>query len=215
MTTPLMDFAHRWVAPGVVRWMRPIVEGADYVPRAGPVVLAANHRSNLDIVLLAAVSPRAVNYLGKRELAQQTGIGPVLVQLGMVPVDRGRGDRAAFDQIAAVLRAGDVVGIFPEGTRSPDGAMHRFRSGAARLAAQAQAPVVPVGFVGTEGWWPRRQKPQARRPDVGEISVQFGPPIDPPADEPRERRRFTAELQAAVGERTDQEYVDTFAPVSG
>jgi 1-acyl-sn-glycerol-3-phosphate acyltransferase len=209
-----MDFAHRWLAAGVVRWIRPIVEGSDYVPGAGPLILAANHRSNLDIVLLAAVSPRPVNYLGKRELAQQHGIGPLLVQLGMVPVDRGHGDRNALGQITDVLANGDVVGIFPEGTRSPDGALHRFRSGAARLAAKARAPVVPVGFTGTEGWWPRRDKPQARRPEIGEIAVRFGPPMDPPPDEPRPRRRFSAELEEAVAARTDQARDDTFAPVS-
>lgn len=210
-----MQFAHTAVAPGVVRWMRPTVEGTGYVPMAGPVILASNHRSNLDIVLLAAVSPRPVNYLGKRELAEQNRIGPVLVQLGMVPVDRGRGDRGALDQIAAVLRAGDVVGIFPEGTRSPDGAMHRFRSGAARLAAQTQAPVVPVGVTGTEGWWPRHQKPQIRRrPEPHEITMRFAPPLDPPSDDPRERREFTAALHEAVSARTDQPQSDTFAPIS-
>lgn len=211
-----MQFAHRVVAPGVVRWMRPLVEGTGHVPMSGPVILASNHRSNLDIVLLGAVSPRPVNYLGKRELAEQNRIGPVLVQLGMVPVDRGRGDRGALEQIAAVLRAGDVVGIFPEGTRTPDGALHRFRSGAARLAAQTQAPVVPVGVTGTEGWWPRHQKPQTRRrPQRHEITMRFGPPLDPPSDDPRERRAFTAALHEAVSARTDQPQIDTFAPISG
>jgi 1-acyl-sn-glycerol-3-phosphate acyltransferase len=193
--------------------MRPVVEGTGHVPGAGPVVLASNHLSNLDIVLLAAVSPRPVNYLGKRELAEQTAIGPLLVQLGMVAVDRGSGDRDALGQIAAVLRAGEVVGIFPEGTRSPDGALHRFRSGAGRLAALSQAPVVPVAFTGTADWWPRRQKPQARRPEPGEITVRFGPPMDPPPDEPRARREFTAELEEAVAARTDQPRTSQFAPI--
>lgn len=214
MTTTLLRGAHRTVGPALLRFFRPIVEGTDHVPGAGPVILAANHRSNLDIVLLGAASPRPVNFLGKRELAEQPLIGRLLVDLGMVPVDRGRGDRDALGQIAAVLRAGEVVGIFPEGTRSPDGAMHRFRSGAARLAAQAQAPVVPVGFVGTSGWWPRREKPQRRRPAPGEIVVRFGPPLAPPPDEPKARRLFTAALQDAVAARTDQERVDTFAKIS-
>lgn len=214
MTTALLRVAHRTVGPAIERFMRPVVEGTGHVPGAGPVILAANHRSNLDIVLLGATSPRPVNFLGKRELAEQPLLGPLLVQLGMVPVDRGRGDRDALGQIAAVLRSGEIVGIFPEGTRSPDGALHRFRSGAARLAAQAQAPVVPVGFVGTAGWWPRRAKPQARRPAPGEIVVRFGPPLAPPRDEPKARRLFTAALEEAVAARTDQERVDTFAPIT-
>lgn len=213
MATPVLRFARAFVGPVLLRWLRPTIEGRDQVPGAGGVILAPNHRSNLDIVLTQAISPRPVAFLGKQELAQQRGLGPLLLQLGLVPVDRGTGDLNALGAIAQVLIDGNVVGVFPEGTRSPDGRLHRFRSGVARLAAQAQVPVVPMGMMGTAELWPRGQTAPRRRPAGGEIAVRFGAPLEPPGQTPKQRREFTSALEDAVAALSGQARAGKFAEI--
>ena len=209
-----MTLAHRLAAPPVLRLLRPLVHGAAHLPERGGVLLAANHLSNLDNYLLSAVTPRPVWYLGKRELARGL-FGAFNVRMGMVPVDRGSGDRGAIDRLVELLRTGEAVAVFPEGTRSPTGELFRFRSGIARIARAAGVAVVPVGLRGTERVWPRGGWPRPRRPVRGLLEVRFGAALDPPAaDGGRARRQWTEALRANVAALSGQATADTFAPVA-
>jgi 1-acyl-sn-glycerol-3-phosphate acyltransferase len=213
MATTAMRVANRVAAPVVRRLLRPEVTGADALPPHGGAMLAVNHVSNLDNYLLSAVTPRPVWYLGKRELAQGL-VGAFNVAMGMVPVDRGGADLSALRRIAGLLRAGELVAVFPEGTRSPDGALFRFRSGVARIAHLAGVPTFPVGLRGTATVWPRGRGPQLRRPARGTLAVRFGDPVPPPAAAGgRERRAWTEALRRRVGELSGQPLAGAFAPV--
>jgi 1-acyl-sn-glycerol-3-phosphate acyltransferase len=205
--------AHWVLGPPILGWTRTTVSGAGYVPREGGVLLAANHRSFLDHFVLGLASPRAPRFLGKRELGRGL-LGLVNVRIGgMVPVDRGRADLAAVDTVVALLQAGEVVAVFPEGTRSPTGELHRFRSGLGRIAAAARAPTVHAALVGTAEVWPLGAKLPKRRPPRGLVQVRFAPPVAPPTSDARSRRAFTAAVHAAIAERCEQPLADRFAPI--
>ncbi|MGH8907506.1 MAG: lysophospholipid acyltransferase family protein [Egibacteraceae bacterium] len=207
-----MRLTHRWFAPPVLRRLGAEVTGRDHVPSSGGVLIAANHRSFLDHYLLNAASPRVLWFLGKAELDR--GLAGCFHKLmGMIPVERGTADLQALELVAGVLRAGEAVAMFPEGTRSPTGELFRFRSGLARLAAAVHVPVVPVGLVGTAEVWPRGQRPSWRRPRPGLLQVHFGQAIPPPGPLPRDRRQLTACVYEQVAQLCGQPRADGFAPV--
>jgi 1-acyl-sn-glycerol-3-phosphate acyltransferase len=136
------------------------IVGAERVPASGPVILVANHESMFDPWLLALVTPRLVHYMAKAELWRYRPVGRVLESFGAFPVERGTGDATAISKAATLLRDGQVLGMFPQGTskRRPSRPYHR---GAARLALATGAPVVPVCLVGTRGFpHPGRQPAQ-------------------------------------------------------
>ena len=161
------------------------VEGQEHLPSEGPVVLAANHMSLLDIPLIAMSTRRHISFVARRSLAHSRPMAFLLDQCGAVLVDRGAADRRALSEMIAHLEAGDALAVFPEGTRSTDGHIGPFLAGALVAARRASAPIVPIGIQGTFEVWPRG----ARLPRANRVSLCFGAPIGAREPEALERVR--------------------------
>ena len=212
--TTAMRIAHRLAGPSLLSYVRCEVTGQEHVPGTGGVILAANHRSFFDHFTLAAASPRPMRFLGKVELASGP-FGGFNRSMGMIPVERGSADLDALQVVSDALLQGAVVGIFPEGTRSPTGELFKFRSGMGRVAAAAGVPVVPVGLRGMAHVWPRGQTlPSFRRQPAGRLSIRFGAPLVLQDDSSRSRRSMTAEVFERVAELCGQQAADGFAPIN-
>ncbi len=170
------------------------IEGAiDEIPRTGPLIIAANHASNLDAPVLGAwLIPRLgrrIHWLGKRELFAWPIVGWVAANGGVHPVDRDSADVEAFRLASRILDAGHILFVFPEGTRSPDGALQEARDGVALLALRTGAPIVPIGIGGTSRVWPKGQ----RLPHPGgHVVVRVGSPFRPADELPAGTDRRTA-----------------------
>ena len=197
------------------------VEGLENVPRSGGFVIASNHRSFIDSVVIPVVLPRRVAFLAKAEYFEGRGVRGVLSRLwfrglGAVPVRRGsHGEAMASLQVALqVIRDGDGFGIYPEGTRSRDGRLYRGRTGVAWLALASGAPVVPVGLVGTD----RVQPVGARLPRIAPVHVRIGQAITPDAYQHlpagAARREMTDDVMAAIASLSGQEVAPGYAPTS-
>jgi 1-acyl-sn-glycerol-3-phosphate acyltransferase len=160
------------------------IEGAvDELPRQGPLIIASNHASNLDVPVIGAwlipLLERRIHWLGKKELFDWPIIGWVAAHGGVHPVERGVADVEAFRLAQRILDDGHVLFVFPEGTRSPDGALQEARDGLALLALRTGARIVPVGISGSNRVWPKGQ----RLPHPGgRVTVRIGRPFRP-ADE--------------------------------
>lgn len=152
--------------------------GTEHLPLTGPCVIVANHQSYFDIPLVAASTRRHVCFVARDTLAKSRPIAFLIKYCGAVMVRRGAADRAAIREIVQHLERGDVVCIFPEGTRSPDGRLGAFQRGMALVARQAGAPVVPCGIRGTLAILPRG----ARFPRPARCSITYGPPLEPGPD---------------------------------
>lgn len=212
-TPSVYGVLHAVVPPLARAVWRPTITGLEHVPETGPVILASNHRSFADSVVIPVVVPRKVVFLAKSDYFTGTGVRGRLQRawfegLGMLPVDRDdtKAAMASLDVALDVLARGEAFGIYPEGTRSRDGRLHRGRTGAAHLALTAGVPVVPVGLRGTE----QLQPVGARWPRLARVSVAFGEPIDPRGRYDgvplgRARRLLTDEVMAAVQRLSGQE----------
>lgn len=207
------SMARRTLRPVLRTWLRLRVEGAHHVPEDGGVLLASTHQSHADSVAIGVAVTRPVHFLGDLRLTAWPVLGPLLPRLGMVPLRRGSADTAAIQVLTDLLEDGAAVAVYPEGSRSRDGRVHRLRSGVARLAAATQVPVVPTAVVGIFEVWPINQRPRLRG---GRVTVRFGPPVAPPVDTtPRARRVFTDQLHDALVELSGFERADDFSPIGG
>ncbi len=192
---------------------RPVVEGLENVPRKGGVILASNHLSFIDSVVIPLTAPRPISFLAKAEYFQGKGLRGRLLRslfkaINAVPVERGTVHlaQAALDAALEILQDDQAFGIYPEGTRSLDGRLYRGKTGVAWLALTAGVPVVPVALEGTELIQPvGRKLPRIRR-----VTVRFGEPLDfselhGQAGSAKVRRQVTDEVMRAVHELSGQE----------
>jgi 1-acyl-sn-glycerol-3-phosphate acyltransferase len=206
------------LAPALRAVYRPLVTGIGHVPTTGAVILAANHQSFVDEFFVPLGARRQVFYFAKAEYFTAPGVRGRAMSaffrgMGQVPVERRdlRSAAAVIDVGVGVLREGRALGIFPEGTRSSDGRLYKFRTGVARLALRSGAPVVPVGLVGTR----EVQPPGSRRWHRKPVEVHFGAPLDFGHLAAQERsarvlREVTEAIREGIQELSGQDYVDSF-----
>ena len=192
---------------------RVVAEGREHVPATGPVILASNHLSYLDHYVTGAVLDRQIYFISKAQHFDNAFQKWFFTNLGVIPLKRGEGDQVAFQRSLEVLREGKAFCIYPEGTRSTDGKLHRGRTGVARLALTTGAPVVPVACIDTEKVLPKgRNLPKLGIP----VTVRFGPPLAFPqfgpsdADDRKVTRDVTDEVMRSVQKLSGQEYVDEY-----
>jgi len=187
--------------------------GADNVPKSGPAIITPNHLSFIDPFFVALTSPRHMVFIGKAEYWDDWRTRVFFEMAGGIPVRREDGAQAqgSLQAGVAVLRTGGVLGIFPEGTRSPDGRLYKGKTGAARMALEVGCPVIPAGLTGTRELLPK----DAKVPNLGPtVSVKYGRPMRVPAEaqhDTRALREFTDELMHAIRELSGQVYRDRYA----
>jgi len=219
----LYEVAHAVVPPVAKLVWRPRIEGLHNIPESGPVIVASNHLSFADSMVIPIVVPRKVVFLAKEDYFTGTGVKGALVRgwfegIGMVPVDRDdtRSALASLDIALDVLGRGEAFGIYPEGARSRDGRLYRGRTGVAHLALTSGAPVVPVGLIGTE----RLQPVGATVPRLARVTIRFGTPIDvggrfDGVPLGRARREVTDEVMAAIHALSGQPLADGYNERNG
>ncbi len=198
---------------------RPWVEGAEHIPETGPAIFASNHLSFSDSIFLPLVVPRRMTFLAKSDYFTGEGIKGRLTAaffkgVGQLPVDRsgGRASEAALRSGLKVLGRGELLGLYPEGTRSPDGRLYKGKTGVARMALEAGVPVIPVAMIDTD----KAQPTGTKIPKLIRVGVRVGTPLDFSRYEGMEGDRFvlrsiTDEIMYALMELSGQEYVDMYA----
>ncbi|HEX5613964.1 MAG TPA: lysophospholipid acyltransferase family protein [Acidimicrobiia bacterium] len=191
------------------------VEGREHLPARGPIILAANHRSFMDSIFMPLVVRRRVTFVAKAEYFDDPKTAWFFRAVGQIPIRREGGDASerALASAMDVLEAGGVFAIYPEGTRTRDGYLHRGHTGVARLALRAGVPIVPVGMIGTDEIQPTDKKlPRFFR----RVTIRFGTPLDVArfaghSDDHRALRSLTDELMFEIQDLCGYEYVDTYA----
>jgi 1-acyl-sn-glycerol-3-phosphate acyltransferase len=205
----------RFLAPVVRRVWDIETQGYDRLPESGPAILCPNHVSFIDSAFLMLTVPRNISFVGKAEYMNSWKTRYLFPAMGMIPIDRAGGSksRAALETAAGVLRRGELFGIYPEGTRSRDGDLHKGRTGAARLAIEEGVPIYPVGIVGTAAIQP----PDAKFPKpFRSCSITIGRPVQPDryAASPERHRALRSmidEVMFEIREITKQQYVNSYA----
>jgi 1-acyl-sn-glycerol-3-phosphate acyltransferase len=205
-----------FLTPFLMLLFRPKVKGLRHVPGSGPVIIASNHLSFSDSIFMPLVVPRKVTFLAKSEYFTSPGPKGLLkkltfIALGQVPVDRsgGRRSEAALITGLKVLAEGKCLGIYPEGTRSPDGRLYKGRTGIARLAIESGAPIIPVAMFNTE----KIQPTGTVVPKVMRVEMIFGEPMyfEGDSTDLLHLRDVTDKIMNTIQELSGQEYVDTYA----
>ena len=210
---------HIVVGPWLRVLFRPWVEGLDHVPDKGAAILASNHLSFSDSFFLPLVVPRKITFLAKSDYFTGRGIKGLFTKaffagVGQVPVDRsgGRASEAALRTGLRILGEGDLLGIYPEGTRSPNGTLYRGKTGVARMAMEAGVPIIPVAMINTY----EIQPPGQVLPSIRRVGIRLGRPLEFSRYEGLENDRFvlrsvTDEVMYELMTLSGQEYVDMYA----
>ena len=212
-------FKYILLGPLLILFGRPKVEGAENIPNSGPAILASNHLAVMDSFYLPLVVRRRITFLAKSEYFTGTGLKGwfqrwFFTAVGQVPIDRTDADaaQAALDTAERLLRQGKLLGMYPEGTRSPDGRLYKGKTGLARLALHTGVPVIPVAMIGTDVVNP----PGTNMLRFGRVTVRFGKPMDFSRFEGMAGNRFieravTDEVIYELMGLSGQEYVDIYA----
>ncbi|WP_338016587.1 lysophospholipid acyltransferase family protein [Nesterenkonia muleiensis] len=207
------------VGPVVNTVFRPWTKGLDNIPAEGPAILASNHLSFSDSVFIPVAVPRPVRFLAKNDYWNRKGLYGMSSRwffnaTGQIPMDRS-GGRASQNSLAAgeeALRNGDLLGIYPEGTRSPDGRLYRGKLGMAKLALRTEVPVIPVALIGTDKVQPiGRNIPRVRR-----VGLIIGEPMVfeayyANAEDRFAQRAVTDEVMSQIMRLSGQRYADVYA----
>lgn len=209
-------FLKSFLTPILMLLFRPKVTGLRNVPNVGPVIIASNHLSFSDSIFMPLVVPRKVTFMAKSEYFTSPGIKGFIkkltfIALGQVPVDRsgGRRSEAAIKTGLRLLAEDNCIGIYPEGTRSPDGRLYKGRTGIARMAIDSGAPIVPVAMFNTAEIQPTGQiVPKVRR-----VEMVFGEPMTFTGDSSdlQHLRFVTDQIMQAIQKISHQEYVEMYA----
>jgi 1-acyl-sn-glycerol-3-phosphate acyltransferase len=198
---------------------RPQVEGRQHLSPRGAAIIASNHVSFSDSIFMPLMVKRKVTFVAKAEYFTGKGIKGLLTKMffvgaGTIPVDRsgGRAAQAAIETGLRILREGKLFGIYPEGTRSPDGRLHRGKTGVARLALEAGVPVIPVAMLNAD----EIQPPGKLIPKIKRVKIRFGPPLDfsryaGMAGDRFIERAVTDEIMYELMTLSGREYVDIYA----
>lgn len=212
-------FKYIFMGPPLSFLGRPKVEGLEYVPRSGAAILASNHLAVVDSFFLPLVVSRRITFLAKSEYFTDTGLKGAFKRwffgvAGQVPIDRTSADaaQAALDTAHRLLSEGKLLGMYPEGTRSPDGRLYKGKIGLARLALETGVPVIPVAMIGTDVVNP----PGSKMWRFGRVTVKFGKPMDFSRFDGLAGNRFIEravidEVMYELMNLSGQEYVDIYA----
>jgi 1-acyl-sn-glycerol-3-phosphate acyltransferase len=212
-------FKYLTLGPAIRLLGRPSIHGRDRLPKTGPAILASNHQAIADSLFLPLMVPRKVLFVTKLDAFSSGGVWGAITRwictvAGQIPIDRSnsRAARAALDTSERLLGEGNVLGIYPEGTRSPDGRVYRGKTGVVRIAAASGAPVVPVGIVGTRDVNPIGSAIWR----FGKVRVVLGEPMDfsdlrDQLNDARALRKAADELMHVIAELAGKEYVDVYA----
>ena len=216
----MLYWVFKWVmfSPLVRLLFRPWVEGEENLPDVGPAILVSNHIAAADTFILPAMIKRRLTFPAKVELFNGRGVGGRILSwflrnVGQLPMDRsgGRASAGSMEGVLGVLKAGELLGIYPEGTRSPDGRLYKGKTGVARLVLQAGVPVIPVAMINTQ----LRRSTILGIPTIWRPGIRIGKPMDFRAytgagNDRQVLRWITDELMNAVMELSGQVYVDAY-----
>ncbi|WP_289017562.1 1-acyl-sn-glycerol-3-phosphate acyltransferase [uncultured Ornithinimicrobium sp.] len=210
---------HIVVGPAVRVVFRPWVEGRENIPATGGAILASNHLSFSDSIFLPLMVERRVTFPAKQEYFTGRGVKGWLTRqfftaTGQIPIDRsgGKASLVALEKGLEVLRRGELFGIYPEGTRSPDGRLYRGKTGMARLAVAADVPIVPCAMIDTDKAQPTGQ----RIPNVVQVGIRIGRPLHYPqyagqTENHEALREITDDVMRELQRLSGQDYVDEYA----
>ena len=203
--------SHVTIGPLLRGLWRVKATGLENVPRTGPAIFASNHLSYTDHYFLPAVVPRQIFFISKAQHFDVPVQRWLFEQWGVIPLKRGEGDNEAFSRSLQLLSEGKLFGIYPEGTRSTDGKLHKGRTGVARLALQARVPIIPVGMVGTDKVLPKGKNV----PTLHKVEVHIGKPLDfsrhiGMENDRKVTRDITDQVMRAIRDLSGQEYVHEY-----